>query len=83
MHRLMLKCRRDADMFTRGGIVSSLPKCVHVDWNWPIPRAKYLKIDWSAKMPLQWFIMGVAGPLYWAPVGTHCRDVLKEAGKGF
>ena len=52
----MLTCRHDVDMFTRGRIVSSLPKRVHVDWNWPISREKYLKIDWSVKMPLHWFI---------------------------
>ena len=39
----------------------SLPKRAHVDWNWPISREKYLKIDWSVKMPLHWLIMEVAG----------------------
>ena len=60
-HGLMLTCRHDVDKFTRGGIVLSLPKDAHVDWNWPISREKYLKIDWSVKMPLHWLIMGVAG----------------------
>ena len=41
---------------------ASLPKRAHVDWNWPISREKYLKIDWSVKMPLHWLIMGVAVP---------------------
>ena len=41
-------------------MLSSL-KRAHVDWNWPISREKYLKIDWSVKMPLHWLIMGVAG----------------------
>ena len=48
-------------MFTCGGIVLSLPKRALVDWNWPISREKYLKIDWSVKMALYWLIMGVAG----------------------
>ena len=39
----------------------SSPKRAHVNWNWSISREKYLKIDWSVKMPLQWLIMGVAG----------------------
>ena len=40
MHGLMLTCRRDVDMFTRGRIVLSLPKRAHVDWNWPISGAE-------------------------------------------
>ena len=39
----------------------SLSKRAHVDWNWPISREKYLKVDWSVKMPLYLLIMGVAG----------------------
>ena len=39
----------------------SSPKRAYVNWNWPISREKYLKIDWSVKMPLHWLIMGVAG----------------------
>ena len=34
----------------------SLPKRAHVDWNWPISREKYPKIDWSVKMPLHWLV---------------------------
>ena len=34
-------------MFTWNCIVLSLPKRDHVDWNWPISREKYVKIDWS------------------------------------
>ena len=48
-----------SNMFTWGRILLSLPRRAHVDWNWPISRVKYLKIDWSVKMPLQWLIMGV------------------------
>ena len=36
-------------MLTRGRIVLSSSKRAHVDWNWPISREKYLKIDWSVK----------------------------------
>ena len=36
-------------MSTFGRIVSSLPKRAHVDYNWPISREKYLKIDWSVQ----------------------------------
>ena len=60
-HGLMLTCRHDIDKFTSGRIVLSLPKRAHVDWNWPISREKYLKIDRPVKMPLHWLIMGVAG----------------------
>ena len=60
-HGLILVCRHDVDKFTRGRIVLSSPKRAHVNWNWPISREKYLKIDWSVKMPLPWLIMGVAG----------------------
>ena len=41
----MLTCRHDIDTFTWGYIVLSLPKRAHVDWNWPILREKYLKLD--------------------------------------
>ena len=41
--------KNERDMFTWGRIVLSLPKRAHVDWNWPISREKYLKIDWSVK----------------------------------
>ena len=34
-----------------------------VGWNWPTSLEKYLKIDWSVKMPLHWIIMGVAAGL--------------------
>ena len=47
--------------FTSGFIVFSLPKRAHVDWNWPISREKYLKIDWFVEVPLDWLIMRVAG----------------------
>ena len=57
----MSTCRNDVDMFTCGRIVLSSQKRAHVDENWPISREKYLKIDRSVKMPLQWLIMGVAG----------------------
>ena len=40
-------------MFTVGRIVLSSQKRGHVDWNWPISREKYLKIDCFVKMPLQ------------------------------
>lgn len=53
-HGLMLTCRHDVDMFTWGRIILSLPKRSYVNWNWPILRKKYLKIDWSVKMPLHW-----------------------------
>ena len=49
------------DMFTWGRIVLFSPKRAHVDWNWNISRKKYLKIDWSVKMPLHCLIMRVAG----------------------
>ena len=58
------QARSNVDMstvFTWGRIVLSLPKRAHVDWNWLISREKYLKIDWSVKMLLHWFIMGVTG----------------------
>ena len=48
-HGLMLTCRNDVDMFTWGCFVLSFPKHAHVDWNWPILREEFLKIDWSAK----------------------------------
>ena len=51
----------DVDMLTWGRIVLTSQKRAHVDWNWPISQEKYLKIDWSVKMPLQWLMMGVAG----------------------
>ena len=51
-HGLMLAFRHDIDRFTRGRIVLSLPKRVHVNWNWPISREKYQKIDWSEILPL-------------------------------
>ena len=63
-HGLMLAFRHNADMFTLGCIVLSLPKRVHVDWNWPISREKISKnrlVDWFVKMPLDWVIMGVEG----------------------
>ena len=34
--------------------------CSCIDWNCPISREKYLKIDCSVKMPLRWLIMEVA-----------------------
>ena len=52
---------------TCGRIVLSLTRPAHVDWNWHISWEKYLKIDWSVKMPLYRFIMGVAGSKKWAP----------------
>ena len=52
----MSTCRNDVDTFTWGRIVLSSPKRAHVDWNWPISRERYLKIDWSVKMPLHWLI---------------------------
>ena len=54
-HRIMLTCSREAALFYLYRSV------LRVDWNWPISREKYLKIDWSVKMPLHWLIMGVAG----------------------
>ena len=60
-HRLMLTCWHHVDMFTWGCIVLSLLKPAHVDWNWPISREKYHKIDWSVNMLLHWLIMGRAG----------------------
>ena len=36
----------------------SFPRRAYVDWNWPILREKYVKIDWSVKMPLHWLMMG-------------------------
>ena len=60
-HGLMSTCRHDVDMFTWDRIVLSSPKRARLDWNCPISREKYLKIDWSVKMPLHWLIMGVAG----------------------
>ena len=55
-HALMLTCH----MFTWGRIVLFSPKRAHVDLNWNISRKKYLKIDWSVKMPLHCLIMRVA-----------------------
>ena len=57
----MLTCGRDVDMFTLGRIVLSLPKRAYVNLNWPTSQEKYLKIDWSVKMPLHLLIMGVSG----------------------
>ena len=31
-------------------------KRAHVDQKWPISRDRYLKTDWSVKMPLHWLI---------------------------
>ena len=59
-HGRMMTCRHDAGMFMSGRIVLSEPMRAHVDWNWPISREKYLKIDWSVKIPLHRLIMGVA-----------------------
>ena len=41
------QARTNVDMSTcsREAALSSLPKSAHVDWNWPISREKYLKID--------------------------------------
>ena len=39
-----------------------LPNCAHITETWPIAREKYLKIDWSVKMPLHWLIVGAVGP---------------------
>ena len=64
--QLQSQARTKFDM-SRGRIVLSLAHRAHVDWNWPISREKYLKIDWSAKMPLHWLIMGVVGSQKWAP----------------
>ena len=57
-HRLMLTCQH---VHMRPHCLS-LAKRVHVDWNWPISREKYLNIDWSVKMSLHWFIIKAAGP---------------------
>ena len=38
-HGIMMTCRNEVDMFTRGCIVLSLSKRAHVGWNWPISRA--------------------------------------------
>ena len=43
---MMSTCSREAALFYPH------EKRAHVDWNWPISREKYLKIDWSVKMPL-------------------------------
>ena len=59
-HGPMLTCRHDVDKISLEA--ASLPKRAHVDWNWPISREKYLKIDWSVKMPLHWLIMEVVVP---------------------
>ena len=61
-------------MFTWGRIVLSLPKRAHVDWNWPISREKYLKMEWSVKMPLQYgscslLVMG-SWLCYWYGLGS-------------
>ena len=48
-------------MFTLDHIVLASVKGAHVDWNLPILREKFLKVNLSVKMPLQWLIMGVAG----------------------
>ena len=44
-HGLMLTCRH---VHVRLHCFI-LPKLAHVDWNWPISREIYLKIDWSVK----------------------------------
>ena len=49
------------NMFTWSRIVLFLPMGARVDWNWPILRVKYLKIDWSVKMPFYWLIVGDSG----------------------
>ena len=75
-HGLMLTCRNDVDMFTWGHIVLSSTKRAHINWNWHISRGKYLKIDWSIKMPFHWLIMGVASS-YW--VMGSCLNRRQEA----
>ena len=74
----------NADMFTWGHIVLSLPKRAHADWNWPISGEKYLKIDWSAKMPLHRLTMGVAGSkqlLLFVPRTLQLLAVFMATGK--
>ena len=42
-------------------VLTEACSCAHVDWNWPISREKYLKIDWSVKMALHWLIRELTG----------------------
>ena len=35
---------------------------VHVDWNWPISREKYLKIDWSVKLAFHCLLWELQAP---------------------
>ena len=55
-HGLMSTCSREAALFYPHQSV-----LMHEGWNGPISRKKYLKIDCSVKMSLQWLIIGVAG----------------------
>ena len=62
-HGLMSTCRHDVDMFTplvrpQCFIFTEACSC---RLNWPISREKFLKIDWSIKMPWHWLIIGVTG----------------------
>ena len=46
-NQLQARINVNFDMSTCGRFVLFLPKCAHVDLNWPISLEKYLKIDWS------------------------------------
>ena len=60
-HGLMLTCSREAALFTLTEACTCRLKlgC--------FAGKKYLKIDCSVKMSLQWLIIGVAGSYKWAP----------------
>ena len=64
--QLQSQAQTDLDMSTFCRHVHARPRRAHVHQNWAISREKYIKIDWSVKMPLRWLIMGVADSQQWA-----------------
>ena len=69
-HGLMLTCRYVVDMFTWGCVVILTEGC-SCRLELAYFAGKYLKIDWSVKMPLHWLIIGVAGSILMAPGFSH------------
>ena len=66
-HGLMSTCRH-VHVRPHSFVLTEACSCTHVDWNWPISREKYLKIDWSVKMPLHQDrdkALGTRLPLHW------------------
>ena len=69
---LVTNCNQKRDIFTCVG-----PHCFILTetCSYTLEQAyfagKYLKIDWSVKMPLHWLIIGVAGSILMAPGFSH------------